>query len=256
MRSIVEIPFYSDNVQAVRDGEQVWVVVKRVSESLGIDHDTQRVKLKEKPWAVTGFIPATGPDGKTYEVFCLDLKSLPLWLATIDAGRVKPEVRFQLVAYQRECAEVLARHFFGAPATTGSSPELAAMVVLLREMSDRQTRLENNQAALWQRFGALVEQMPVGGAIAAARHNALVAEIRTLADVEVRVGSWPKRRAALADIRRELGEATEWGGKGKPWNTMPAALEPAARAVLLRRMRAATKTTKPAQLTLLKTEAI
>jgi hypothetical protein len=159
-------------------------------------------------------------------------------------------------AFHAWCNDVVRKVMQGGVAV-GASAEFAAIVVLLRELSDRQTRLENNQAALWQRFGALAEQMPVGGAIAAARHNALVAEIRTLADVEVRVGAWPKRRAALADIRRELGEATEWGGKGKPWNTMPATLEPVARALLRRRMGNATKGKPlPPQLTLLKTEAI
>ena len=159
-------------------------------------------------------------------------------------------------AFHAWCNDVV-RKVMGGAAVAGTSPELAAMVVQLRDLSERQTRLENNQAALWQKFGDLAEQMPLGGAIPAARHNALVAEVRTLADVEVRIGRWSgkhARRAALADIRREMSDFTQWGGKGRPWNEMPAASEPLARALLRKRMKEATKSTKPAQLSLLKNE--
>ncbi len=62
------------------------------------------------------------------------------------------------------------------------------------------------------------------------------------------------RRAALADIRREMSEATGWGGKAKPWVHLPAACEPAARAVLRRRMKDATRREPTRQLSLLKTK--
>lgn len=157
-------------------------------------------------------------------------------------------------AFHAWCNDVVRKVMQGAVA----APELGALTALLRELCDRQTRLENNQAALWQKFGELSEQIPFGGAIPAARHNALVAEIRTLADVEVRIGRWSgkhARRGALADIRRELSDVTAWGGKGRPWNEMPAAIEPVARAVLRKRMKDATRADRtPPQLSLLKSE--
>jgi len=66
------------------------VVVKRVCENLGIDHGAQQERLRRKDWATVGLIPTVIGD-QAYEVFCLDLESLPMWLATIDANRVKPE---------------------------------------------------------------------------------------------------------------------------------------------------------------------
>lgn len=238
MQSIVEIPFYSDNIQAVREGEQVWVVIKRVCEALGLDHASQLEKLKAKPWATIGLIPTVAEDGKQREIACVDLKSLPMWLATIDAGRVKPEARFQLVAYQRECADALARHFFGASVINrDQSGEISGLRDDLRNLT-------NNVAALWGHVSQ-------GGYIARARFEALRSDWQGLADVEVAVGKWPTRRAALADIQRDMRDATEWGGKSKPWSELPAALEPAARAVLKRRMRDATKREKPRQLSLI-----
>lgn len=63
------------------DGDRVWVVLKRACEALGLDPEPQRKKLAEKAWAVTSFMEATGSDGKSYEMLCLDLDRLPMWLA-------------------------------------------------------------------------------------------------------------------------------------------------------------------------------
>jgi hypothetical protein len=59
------------------------VSVRRVCEALGIDPDSQRNKLKNCQWAVTAIITATARDGKNHETFCIDLESLPMWLAGI-----------------------------------------------------------------------------------------------------------------------------------------------------------------------------
>lgn len=111
----MSVSFHGDEIQAVREGERVFVVVKRLCEALDISHDAQTRRLADKgrcPWAVTTVMVATGSDGKPYEMLCLDLDSLPMWLATIDVGRVKFEAREKLVDYQCECARVLRDHFF------------------------------------------------------------------------------------------------------------------------------------------------
>jgi hypothetical protein len=51
-------------------------------------------------------------DGNERELVMLDLDTLPMWLATIDSGRVREDVRPKLAKYQRECARVLRDHFF------------------------------------------------------------------------------------------------------------------------------------------------
>ncbi len=45
----------------------------------------------------------------------ISLKSLPMWLATIDERKVKPDTRPKLVRYQKEVARVLTEHFFPSP---------------------------------------------------------------------------------------------------------------------------------------------
>ena len=111
--AIEKIDFHGDVLEAVRqpNTNQTWVVLKRVCEALGVDALGQQQRLKKKAWAVTCMTHATGSDGKTYEMLCINLDSLPMWLATIETRRVAKSVRPKLELYQRECAKVLRDHW-------------------------------------------------------------------------------------------------------------------------------------------------
>lgn len=99
--------FHGDqlDVATTPDGEP-FAVLARLCEPLGVDLDTQRRKLKSSGWAQT-VIMTVSENGLQREVFCLSLKSIPMWLASINAGKVRPELRDKLALYQRECADVL-----------------------------------------------------------------------------------------------------------------------------------------------------
>lgn len=131
--------FQGATLEAIRDGEDLWVSVRRVCEALEVSSNNQIEKLKSAPWAVNRNIISTGPDGKNYRAFHIHVKSLPLWLATIDAGRVKDNVRPKLAAFQTECANALEKHFFAPP---------AAPSALLERMLRFQAA--KNSRTLWQ----------------------------------------------------------------------------------------------------------
>jgi hypothetical protein len=105
------VPFHGDELLASKDERGVWVPIKRVCEALEIDESRQRRKLAGKAWAVADMKSATGSDGKSYEMFCVHIDSLPMWLATIETTKVKPSARKKLERYQCEAAQVLADHF-------------------------------------------------------------------------------------------------------------------------------------------------
>ena len=113
--SVQLVGFHGDQLQAVsrmEDGkEKVWVVVRRVCEALGVDESGQRQKLAEKAWACTELISAHDATGRHQAIFCIDIDSLPMWLATMEESRVGPVARPKLIAYQKECARVLRDHF-------------------------------------------------------------------------------------------------------------------------------------------------
>lgn len=215
MQSIVEVPFYAESVQTVREGESVWVVVKRVCESLGIEHAAQTVKLRAKAWATVSLVETVAEDGSKRELFCLDLDSLPMWLATIEVSRVKPEARFKLVAYQKECARALRDHFYGRAATAPS--EFGQVASLLLDLQRQVTELRERPTAT----------------ITSAESRSLAGRIRRAGALVARFdGGLPKARGQ--QIRMEVLALAGWSGSGCRYENMPADRYPyAERAISL-----------------------
>jgi hypothetical protein len=113
MNNMVQVPFHGDTLLAVKDEQgQVWVALKRMCESLGLAYEAQFTKLKTKRWAGITMIVTPDAKGVGQRTFCLNLDSVPMWLATIDTNRVAPDVASKLEQYQLECASVLRDHFF------------------------------------------------------------------------------------------------------------------------------------------------
>ena len=191
----MRVPFQGDIIDATQDGRGVWVSLKRMCENLGIDPDSQRKKLQNKPWAVTVLNTATGPDGKNYEMLTLHLDSVPMWLATIESSRVAPEIREKLVAYQKECARVLRDHFFGA------SRETEQTVAILKEMvvtlSNQVKALMDMQQA--NAFQAACEQS--NGTIG--EQNARSYILRPLMDIASIRALFSKDRKRVASERKK-----------------------------------------------------
>lgn len=251
MNSIETVKFYGDEIQAVRVGERALVVIRRMCEALAIAYQSQWAKLKKQPWAVVTMIVTTGPDGKRYKVFCLSLDRLPMWLATIEPSRANESSRPKLIAYQRECADVLHHHFFGKPCATPVMDERAtadglvhigqaitSMAAILQRQDeerrvDRAERREERAHVLLlaravddikQRM-TIVETSGHSGMISPQTHARIQALVRKIAAKEVLIKRWPNARAASRDIYRELGERTGWGGKQQKWCDLPAQWE-------------------------------
>lgn len=147
---LVKFNFHGSELDVVRDGEDVWVSVRRVCEALGVDNTTQQSKLNAKPWARTTLLVAefgsvgqrpTGAENKlSRELYLLHLDSLAMWLATIDAERVKEAVRPRVEDFQLHCAKVLRDHFFPrAIPVHAPAPALPAVVngPILRDDTER-----------------------------------------------------------------------------------------------------------------------
>jgi P22_AR N-terminal domain len=150
---LVRVAFHGDQLQAVRDGDKVWVPIRRISEVFDLSHQGQFERLRGAPWAVIKMILTVAEDGKVRETACLDLDSFPMWLATIQPGRVKAEQRERLGLYQREAARVLRDHFFGAPSTS-SLPSLDEIIAKMPlEQREELARLEVTSRA-YEALGA------------------------------------------------------------------------------------------------------
>lgn len=104
---------------ATRDN--VRVVIRHVSEALGIDFSSQLQKLKQAPWSCVGEI-TTQVGGQSRSVSTIPLKALPMWLARLNPGKVRPELRAKITRYQCEAADALAAHFLGTEPLAVTQP--------------------------------------------------------------------------------------------------------------------------------------
>lgn len=102
-------------VTVERDGE-IFVPIKPICEAIGIDVDAQRNKLNSDQFfnSTTAIIAAVAADEKEREMYCIRLRDVYGWLATINPGKVAPEAREAVSRYRRECYDVLYEHFTGS----------------------------------------------------------------------------------------------------------------------------------------------
>lgn len=127
--ALVQVPFHGDVLDAVQDGDKVWVSLRRCCENLGIDFASQLAKLKNKAWATIVENTMDSPDNSQRKVACIDLETLPGWLFSIDTRKIRESMREKLVKYQREAARVLADHFFRRQS---ASPSIESIRELIR----------------------------------------------------------------------------------------------------------------------------
>ena len=92
-------------------GEQL-VAMKPICEAIGLDWDGQRQRIKRHKVLSRGAVMITAPSASgDQEHTCLPLKMLNGWLFSVDAARVRPEIRDTLIQYQSECFDVLAAYW-------------------------------------------------------------------------------------------------------------------------------------------------
>jgi phage antirepressor YoqD-like protein len=160
------VPFHGSMLEAGKADDRVWVNVRRMCKGLELDYSGQHQRLSRPascPWATVGMMPMVAEDGKIREVFCIDLDSVPMWLATIDASRVAPHLREKLVLFQREAAKVLRDHFLGKapPAPLLTRTEIARMLLIECERSEK---LEAEKQVLEHTVDTLVAEVEAADA--------------------------------------------------------------------------------------------
>lgn len=115
MTEIVHVPFHNGEVLAVEIDDKPHVILRPALERLGVDYSTQLAKLRSRSWASVGFCPT---QDQYRDMVIVDVRTFLMLLATMDERRVAVETRPLLVAYQREVADVIEKHF-----TRGRGPD-------------------------------------------------------------------------------------------------------------------------------------
>lgn len=108
---IVSIPFHGQTVQSVEIDGKPHIVFRPLVESIGMDFASQHRRLNGKSWATIVKTTTVGADGKNRDMTTIDVRTLTMWLATIDENRVSEEARPLVVAYQNEVADVIESYW-------------------------------------------------------------------------------------------------------------------------------------------------
>lgn len=143
-----------DIITVEREGE-IFVPIKPICDAIGIDARAQRAKLQEDDFfSSTGvIITSVAADDKEREMYCIRLRDVYGWLATINPGKVAPDAREAVSRYRRECYDVLYEHFTGsvrhAIETNRAEIELLQQInAAISDEKDTKTRRRKAEDAL------------------------------------------------------------------------------------------------------------
>lgn len=149
-----EVSFYGDTLTlTVDDAGTRFVGVRAICESMGIDPKSQQRRIQTDPKFSWGRMTSTGSDGKQYDMFSIALDHLSGWLFSINAKKVKEEVREKLLRYQHECHTTLSQRFLPEGGITDAvQMNLAAIVT---KQTDLYVQLYNKHVKLEGRVDLL-----------------------------------------------------------------------------------------------------
>lgn len=179
---IHHISFHSHDIQSWKDErtETAYAVLRPIVEAIGLDWSAQlqRLKRDELYRDALSVVVTTTLRGEQ-EVVGLDIKMLPIFLATINRQRVKDQSRPTLLVFQKECAQALADYWQRGvavnPRSTGgdltTAWEILGQLVeagrqnalALQAQEERQRLLETRQEAQEGEIAALKSRKPPEG---------------------------------------------------------------------------------------------
>lgn len=135
---IVAIPFRGQTVQSVEVDGKPHVVFRPLVESIGMDFASQYRRLNGKSWATIVKTTTVGADGKNRDMTVIDIRTLTMWLATIDENRVNEEARPLVIAYQNEVADAIESYWAngGAINPRATEHQKKAMMFELRSQME------------------------------------------------------------------------------------------------------------------------
>ena len=84
-------------------GNKQHVAITPICEAIGIAPNKQRERLQDVPQFNPYHMVWVASDGKQREMLMLPVEEVGMWLCSINARRVKEEVRDVLVAFQKHC---------------------------------------------------------------------------------------------------------------------------------------------------------
>jgi hypothetical protein len=165
--AVLKADFHGTTLYGSRIGNVVFVALKPIVEAMGIAWHGQLERIKRDPILREGIRVTRIPSerGGSQQAVGLRLDLIHGWLLTISANRIKDgAIRAKVMLFQRECYQVLWRHFSGSPAVVLPSPSQESRSIRLIHEA-RLTYGTRAAAQLWKLRG-LPEVPAMEGALA------------------------------------------------------------------------------------------
>jgi hypothetical protein len=112
MNEVSLIEFYEDKIPAITKDGEMYVVMRHITDALGLDWSAQRKRIMRDDVLNEGVVIMAIPSaGGNQDAVMLPVKYLNGWLFGVQVNKVKPELRSKLIKYKRECYQVLHDHW-------------------------------------------------------------------------------------------------------------------------------------------------
>ncbi len=118
---LVVLDFHGNKLLTFDHEGVPYVAMKSVCDGMGLAWPRQQQKLSGQSvkFSCTHMV-TTGSDGKRYEMTCMPVRKLPLWLASINPNKIgDPVKRERIVLYQEESAIALHDYWTHGAAVRG-----------------------------------------------------------------------------------------------------------------------------------------
>lgn len=201
------ISFYGNQILTVEQDGIQYVAMKPLCESIGLTWGSQynRGKRNQILNPTVFIMKIAAEDGKNREMQMLPVKFLQGWLFSVDANRVKPEIKDRLLDYQKECFDVLNNYWKNKVVQPKTSDVSTAACLSELHVFLELTRGRMHTSTLGNPYNSV--SMP----------TALVLENlynRPDSDKEMRVSSKAighELKIACNTARRAIGRMSSWG---------------------------------------------
>lgn len=140
------IDFQGDQLLTMIEDDLPRAAIKPIVEGLGINWASQYTKIMGDPVLSKGVVLSTIPsEGGTQQTLTLPLDLLQGWLFKLNPEKVKPEARERVIAYQKECYQVLHDYWVKGAAINprfAAGLEQSERTRVRRQLPDLLDRLE------------------------------------------------------------------------------------------------------------------
>lgn len=119
--NLQSVDFNGDNLVTFQVDGVPHAAMRPIVENLGLSWSTQQNKLKDQSAKFNCVhMNTVGADGKNREMLSMPVQRLPLWLASINANKIKDDAkRHKIELYQAKCAEALYDYWHNGVAVRG-----------------------------------------------------------------------------------------------------------------------------------------